>query len=158
MVNHFKQNSLQLSSSAFKDSEEIPRQYTCSGQNINPPLNFLNIPENAKSLALIMHDPDAISADFVHWLVWDISPAIKAIAANSVPRGAIQGLNSVGDNSYIGPCPPKGSGIHRYKFELYALNSTLNLKNKTSREKLEETLRDRVLDSSELTGLAEANY
>lgn len=99
-------SSLKVASSAFADSAPIPAQYTCKGQNINPPLSILGVPAGAKSLALIMHDPDAVGGDFVHWTIWDIPASTENIAANSVPAGAIQGQNGGGRNKYMGPCPP----------------------------------------------------
>lgn len=150
-------SELQLISSAFKDNEAVPEQYTCRGQNINPPLNIVGKPEGTKSLALIMHDPDAVSGDYVHWLMWDIPPGTDTIAANSVPVGAIQGPNGSGDNKYTGPCPPAGTGTHHYKFDLYALNTTLSLNPKTNREDLVKALEGRFLAQSTLTGLVDAN-
>jgi Raf kinase inhibitor-like YbhB/YbcL family protein len=149
-------NSLNLTSPAFTDRGEIPKQYTCKGDNVNPPLNITSAPQGTKSLALILHDPDAIGRDFTHWLVWDIPSETKSIAANSVPIGAIQGLNDNTDNSYMGPCPPAGSGTHRYIFEVYALDVTLNLPPPTNRKELEDALKAHILASNALTGLVAA--
>jgi Raf kinase inhibitor-like YbhB/YbcL family protein len=115
------------------------------------------VPENTKSLSLIMHDPDAVSGDYVHWLIWDINPQTQTISPGSVPVGAVQGLNSDGTNKYIGPCPPVGSGVHRYIFELYALDITLNLPPNTERSKLEEAIKGHVLEKYSLTGLFAAD-
>jgi Raf kinase inhibitor-like YbhB/YbcL family protein len=147
---------LLLTSPAFKESEEIPKQYTCKGDNVSPPLNITGVPSGTKSLALIMHDPDAIGSDFTHWLMWDIPTNTKAIAANSVPVGALQGSNGYDNTSYAGPCPPAGSGTHRYIFELYALGNTLNLTSAASRGDLQEAMKDHVLAQSTLTGLVAA--
>lgn len=144
---------LQLISSAFKDGDPIPPAYTCKGQNINPPLNILNIPGDTRSLALIMHDPDAVSGDFVHWLVWDISTAVDIISPNSVPVGAIQGQNGAGKDNYMGPCPPSGSGTHHYIFELYALDSTLGVPKGATRESLQKAMEGHILAQTTLTGL-----
>ncbi len=146
-------NEFHLLSPAFRSGDKIPLRYTCKGQNVNPPLNILHVPQGAKSLALIMHDPDAVGQDFVHWLVWDISPSTETIAANSVPVGAIQGLNSAGQNGYMGPCPPPGTGAHRYMFELYALDTNLSLSPGSDRQKLQETMKEHTLDQNILTGL-----
>jgi Raf kinase inhibitor-like YbhB/YbcL family protein len=148
---------MQLSSPAFKDGESIPPQYSCKGDNINPPLTILNTPENAKSLALIMHDPDAPVGDYLHWIVWDIRPSTQAIGASSVPVGAVQGPNDSNKNQYTGPCPPKGTGTHRYIFELYALDLNLNLAPNTSRQKLQEAMKGHVVEQAILTGIFSAD-
>ena len=146
-------NGLQLISPAFRDDTNIPVQYTCKGQNVSPPLNIFNVPSASKSLALIMHDPDAPGGDFLHWLVWDIPVATETIAVNSLPPGAIQGQNSFGKNEYGGPCPPAGSGVHRYVFELYALDQTLNLDANTPSSELNSAMNDHLIDKTSLTGL-----
>jgi Raf kinase inhibitor-like YbhB/YbcL family protein len=154
-----QQNSeehMQLTSPAFKDNDDIPVQYTCKGENVSPPLNIFNVPKNAKSLALIMHDPDAPLGDFVHWLIWDMQPGIHSVRANSMPVGAMQGATSFGRNEYGGPCPPAGSGTHRYIFELYAIDSSLNLNSTTTRENLQKAMKGHILEKSTLTGLASA--
>jgi len=147
------EHAFKLTSPAFKDSEPIPEQYTCRGDNVNPPLNITDVPSQAKSLALIMHDPDAVSGDFVHWLMWDIQPSTQSIGANSVPVGAVQGVTIFRSNIYGGPCPPAGTGTHRYIFELYALDSQIGLKSDTNREQLREAMKDHILEQATLTGL-----
>lgn len=148
---------LQLISAAFRDGAQIPPPYTCKGQNVSPPLNILNVPKEARSLALIMHDPDAIGSDFVHWVMWDISASTDTINANSVPVGAIQGPNSSGQNRYMGPCPPAGTGIHHYLFELYALDITLSLPKETNREQLRQAMKEHIVAQYTLTGLFSAD-
>lgn len=155
MDQNVSNNGLQLTSPVFKQNEAIGRQYTCKGDNINPPLNISEVPANAKSLALIMHDPDALGSDFVHWLMWDIPVGAQTIAANSVPVGAVQGPNGFGKNQYGGPCPPAGSGTHRYIFELYALDTALALSSDSSREKLQEAMKGHILAQHALTGLVD---
>ena len=149
-------NKLQIISPVFQDGAQIPEQYTCRGENVNPPLNFFNIPSEAQSLAFIMHDPDAVSGDYTHWLMWDIPVATETIAANSVPVGAVQGANGSGQVSYTGPCPPNGTGTHHYIFELYALNKTLGLASGSDRSTLEQTMQGHVLADAKLTGLFSA--
>ncbi|MBI2592413.1 YbhB/YbcL family Raf kinase inhibitor-like protein [Candidatus Saccharibacteria bacterium] len=155
--NHQTKTSLQLTSPAFEEGGNIPDSYTCQGQNVNPPLNITNVPGAAASLALIMHDPDAVSGDFVHWLMWDIPPSTKTIATGNVPSGVIQGLNSASQSKYMGPCPPSGTGTHRYMFELYALDeSPKNLDMETSREQLQKAMANHILAQHTLTGLFSA--
>jgi Raf kinase inhibitor-like YbhB/YbcL family protein len=143
---------LEIISPVFRDGSPIPPQYTCKGQNVNPPLNIFNVPKGALSLTLILHDPDAVSGDFLHWLVWDIPPSTENISVNSVPIGARQGLNGGGHASYTGPCPPKGSGTHRYIFDFYALDTTLDLPDNSGIEDVIKAQKGHVLDNTALTG------
>jgi len=115
-----EQTPLTLSSSVFGNNGSIPAKYTCDGLEINPPFQILGVPEDTKSLALIVDDPDAPGGTWVHWVMWNIDPSTKIIAENSAPSGAQQGLTGSGFTSYEGPCPP--SGTHRYYFKLYALD------------------------------------
>jgi len=146
-------SGLQLVSAVFREGAVIPIQYTCKGQNVNPPLNILHPPVGTQSFSLIMHDPDAPSGDFLHWLVWDIPPSTEGIAVNSVPVGAMQGYNGSDKVGYMGPCPPAGTGMHRYVFELYALDKTMDLGRDTNRQDLENAMKEHVLDKSTLTGV-----
>lgn len=156
MDNNNKVSNFQLSSPVFEDGQPMPAIYTCRGENTSPPLNISGTPNSAKSLALIMHDPDAIPVagiDFVHWLVWNIPIATKEIAQNVLPTSTIIGINSRGENKYTGPCPPAGTGIHHYIFELYALDTSLDLPSSTNREQLEAAMSKHILDNHVLTGL-----
>ena len=156
MDNQSSQDELTLTSTVFEADSPIPEQYTCKGQNVSPPLNISGIPDAAKSLALIMHDPDAVSSDFVHWLMWDIPTSATMIAASSVPVGAVQGTNGSGSNKYIGPCPPANTGTHHYLFELYALDANIGLEPDTNREQLESAIKPHILKKTVLTGIVEA--
>jgi len=117
----------------------------------------MNTPAEAKSLALIMHDPDAVSGDFTHWLLWDIPASTDVLAANSFPVGAVQGNNGTGKSGYIGPCPPAGTGTHHYIFELYALDTNLGLQTDVNRQQLEQAMEGHVLAEAKLTGLFDAS-
>ncbi len=143
-------NIMNISSSAFENNSEIPEKYTCSGENINPPLIFYDIPDSAKSLALIVTDPDAPSGDFTHWILWNINPQTSELKENSIPEGANQGYTDFNDNKYSGPCPP--SGEHRYIFKIYALNNTLSIPINSTKEDLQNAMKEHVLSESELTG------
>jgi Raf kinase inhibitor-like YbhB/YbcL family protein len=152
-----KDNSrLEIISAVFRDDSPIPSQYTCKGQNVNPPLNIFNVPEKTLSLTLIMHDPDAPSGDFLHWLVWDIPPITDSINVNSVPVGAVQGLNGMSQTGYFGPCPPSGSGPHRYIFDFYALDTTLDLPAGSKIKEVIKAQKGHVLDHAALTGTVAA--
>ncbi len=142
--------TLKITSPSFKDGEMIPRKYTCQGDDVNPQLDISGIPENTKSLVLIMDDPDAPMGTWDHWIVWNISPDTKTIAENSVPAGAVQGKNSWGRNDYGGPCPP--SGTHRYFFKLYALDTTLDIPAKSKKKDVEKAMRGHIIEQAQLMG------
>ncbi|MFH1281831.1 MAG: YbhB/YbcL family Raf kinase inhibitor-like protein [Candidatus Omnitrophota bacterium] len=140
--------NMQLKSPEFKDSQFIPVKFSCEGEDVNPELMIGDISPEAKSLALIVDDPDAPMGTWVHWVVFDI-PLIPGIAENSIP--GIQGVNSAGGKNYHGPCPP--SGVHRYLFKIYALDTVLNLKAGISKEQLEKAMQGHILASAQLLGL-----
>lgn len=139
---------LQIASTAFTANGNIPRMYTCEGEDINPPLDIQEIPSGAHSLAVIMEDPDAPGGTFLHWLVWNI-PITHHINENEVPGE--QGLNDFGRNSYGGPCPP--SGTHRYIFKVYALDDLIDLPEGSLRKDVENEMRKHILAYGELTGV-----
>jgi Raf kinase inhibitor-like YbhB/YbcL family protein len=143
---------MEVISPVFRDGSPIPPQYSCHGQNVNPPLNVFDVPEGTQSLSLIMNDPDAPGGDFLHWLVWDIPPSTDSISVNSVPIGAVQGQNGHGQNNYTGPCPPAGTGVHRYIFDFYALDTTLDLKSDSGIQEVIKAQKGHVLAHSALTG------
>ncbi len=146
-----KSGQLKIVSPAFKDNESIPKKYTCDGKDMNPPLIIENVPKEAKSLALIVDDPDAPVGLWVHWVMWNIDPKTKEIKENSVPKGAIQGINDFGKNNYGGPCPP--SGTHRYFFKLYALDTTLNISPSSAKANLEKAMKGHILAQAQIIGL-----
>ena len=147
-------NNMQLISSAFQHNSEIPSKFTCDGDNINPPLSITDVPEDAKSLVLIVDDPDAPVGVWDHWIVFNVNPSTKEIAQNSQPEGTA-GKNSGGKNNYQGQCPP--SGTHRYFFKLYALDITLNIPEGSTKKQLESAMQNHILAKSELVGLFERN-
>lgn len=142
---------IKVSSPNFSDRGDIPKKYTCDGENINPNLVIENIPTEAKSLVLIMDDPDAPSGTFNHWLVWNIDPTINEIGENIIPRDAIVGLNSWNKNKYMGPCPP--SGTHRYFFKIFALNIKLQVPETYNKKEIEQAIENHIIDKAELIGL-----
>jgi len=137
--------------SIFNNNENIPEKYTCDGENVNPPLKIIDAPENSQSLLLIVDDPDAPAGTWVHWILFNIPANINEIAENSVAEGAVQGQNDFGKAEYGGPCPP--SGVHRYFFKIYALDTILDLTNKATKQDVENAMQGHVLDSAELVGL-----
>jgi Raf kinase inhibitor-like YbhB/YbcL family protein len=143
-----------LSSPAFAAGQTIPAKYACRGENISPPLEISCAPEGAMSLALIMHDPDAPGSDWLHWTLWNISPDIKEIGENSVPAEAIQGQTDFGNVGYGGPCPP--SGTHRYVFDLYALDTMLDLPAGSGLGSLQQAMARHELAHAQLIGTVSA--
>lgn len=139
-----------LSSSAFENNGTIPAKYTCDAANTNPQLRIENVPAGAKTLALIMDDPDTAHGTWVHWVVWNIDSKTKEIRENSVPQGAKQGINDHRRNAYNGPCPP--SGTHRYFFKMYALDTVLQLDAKSRKSDLENAMKGHVLGETQLMG------
>ncbi|ORV06455.1 hypothetical protein AWB95_22175 [Mycobacterium celatum] len=120
-----KAAKLGVSSPAFADNTQIPVEYSCKGRNVPPPLRWDNVPTGAQSLALVVDDPDAPSGLYIHWVVTGIPTATTELGP--LPPGASVSLNSAGKPEYFGPCPPAGSGVHHYRFQLYALNKPLAL-------------------------------
>ncbi|MBD3345219.1 MAG: YbhB/YbcL family Raf kinase inhibitor-like protein [Chitinivibrionales bacterium] len=139
---------MKLSSPAFENDGIIPAKFTCKGSNINPPLTIEDLPEGTKSLCLIMHDPDAPSGDFVHWVDYNIDPTGE-IPENSTPGK--QGKNDFGNIGYGGPCPPP-DGAHHYVWELHALDTMLGMSGGTSRQEVESALQGHELASAQLVG------
>lgn len=141
---------LKITSPVFFSGELISQKYTCRGDNVNPPLIINNVPDKTQSLALIVDDPDAPRGTWTHWIAWNIDPMIKEIKENSVPTGAIVGVNDSGETRYDGPCPP--SGTHRYFFKIYALDTVLNLPYGSGKVGLEKAMKDHIIDMGELMG------
>lgn len=139
---------MDLSSPAFENGGFMPERYTCSGLDINPPLVISELPAGIRSLALLMHDPDAPSGDFIHWLEYDIEPVGK-IREGSV--SGTHGINSMGKVGYGGPCPPSGA-THSYHLKVYALDIRLELPEGSAWEVVRDAMRGHVLASGELTG------
>ena len=147
---------LAISSPAFSAGGAIPAQNSLAGGNISPELLISAVPANAKSLVLIVDDPDAPSGVWTHWLVWNLPVETKAIAAGKVPAGARQGKNSFGRVRYDGPSPP--SGTHRYFFRLYALDDLLALPAGSDRDAVVTALfsGDHVVAEGEVFGTYQA--
>jgi len=142
---------LNIKSPVFENNAKIPLKYTCDGENINPPLEVLNIPKSTKSLVLVVDDPDAPAGDWVHWTLWNISPETTQIQEGSVPAGATEGVTDFGKPGYGGPCPPNGQ--HRYFFKLFALDIILTITSSSTKKDLEEAIKNNILEKSELIGL-----
>lgn len=137
-----------LSSDAFGNNEMIPSEYTCDGDNISPMLRISEVPQGTASLALIMDDPDAPMNTFVHWVAWNIPPSSRIIEQDVSFEH--EGVSSFGSTGYGGPCPP--SGIHRYFFKLYALDTILTLDENSNKNDLEKAMAGHVIEETKLIG------
>jgi Raf kinase inhibitor-like YbhB/YbcL family protein len=147
---------MKVTSSAFTDGALIAPKYTCDGEDVSPPLEWMDVPDGTKSLALILDDPDAPSGVFVHWLVYGIPSGEKELVEGAgnektLTGGARQGKNNFGKVGYGGPCPP--SGTHHYYFHLYALDDDLsNLRAGASRQELDKSMRGHIMAEAQFMG------
>ena len=147
--------AIKLTSSAFADSQPIPRQHTCSGINISPPLEWTGIPKSAKTIAIVADDADAPGGTWVHWVIYNL-PADTIGMVENLPTtedlkgGGFQGKNDFEKIGYGGPCPP--SGTHRYFFKLYAIDTELPLKAGATKAELEKAMAGHVLAQGQLIG------
>lgn len=140
---------MDIHSPAFENMSAIPSQYTCEGYNLSPPLVFTDIPPKAKSLVLIVDDPDAPRGVFDHWIAWNI-PA----TTHEIPEGGkvpMEGTNHFSKTKYDGPCPPPGKP-HRYFFKLYAIDILLDLPKGASKEQVLEKIQGHIIGRAELVG------
>ena len=146
--------NLQLTSSAFSHGEEIPRKFGYKNGNISTPLAISGIPAEAKSLALIMDDPDAMGAVgkvWVHWVMWNVDPTTAEIVESTVPSGAVEGMTDFGQVGYGGPAPPDKR--HTYVFKLYALDDELGLSNDdVTKADVEKAMEGHIIEQTQLTG------
>jgi Raf kinase inhibitor-like YbhB/YbcL family protein len=139
-----------LTSSAFKNGQEIAQRHTCDGDDLPPQLNWSGPPDGTRSLALIMDDPDAPVGTFTHWLAWAIEPASGGLGeGESAP---VEGRNDFGTVGYRGPCPPPGHGSHRYFFRLHSLDAEVELEAGADRTDLERSFEGHVLEVASLMG------
>ncbi len=154
-----KTTDMRITSTAFTDGQPIPMAYTCQGNDRSPPLAFADVPAGAKSLALVVDDPDAPdpAAPKVVWVHWVLAnlPATAgglpgAVAPKELPRGTVQGQNDWKRLGYGGPCPPIGR--HRYFFKLYALDAALGVSEGVSKTELERVMEGHVLAQATLIG------
>jgi hypothetical protein len=146
----------ELSSSAFKDGETIPRRYTCEGQDVSPPLHWGVPPAATKSFVMIADDPDAPGGTWVHWVLYNLPLDLRGLSEGIPPDervldGGVHGLTDFKRIGYGGPCPPPGKP-HRYYFKLYALDSVLDLKPRATKAQVLEACKGHVLAEAQLMG------
>lgn len=145
----FTGGHMKISSTVFTEGGMIPLKYSCEGEGTNPPLHIDHLPAGTKTLALILHDPDApVKGGFTHWVVWNITPGTEIGEGFTA---ATQGKNGAGQNKYIGMCPP--SGTHHYHFMVYALDTHLQLEESTNKAGLEKAMQGHILAQADLVGL-----
>jgi len=146
--------TIKVTSTAFNDGELIPKKYTCDGENVSPPLAWADVPANAKSIALIVDDPDAPGKTWVHWVVYDLPTSVTSLSENAAKAeqlgGGKQGTNDFKKIGYGGPCPP--SGAHRYYFKLYALNAETSLNPGATKEQLLQAMAGHIIAQGQLIG------
>jgi len=144
-----------VTATAFEQGRPIPARFALARENLSPELQVRDVPDKARSLALIVDDPDAPAGVWNHWLVWNLSADTHEIAAGSLPDEARVGANSFGHVRYDGPAPP--SGTHRYFFRLYALNTTLLLPTGSKREALDAAMDGHIVGITETFGTYSAS-
>ena len=141
--------TMKITSSAFHEGANIPSKFTCDGSDTSPPLQRAGVPSGAKSLVLIVDDPDAPGGLFTHWLAWNIPPQTGSIAEGSAAQG-VQGANDFGKSGYRGPCPPPGT--HRYSFKIFALDREMELRSGAKRSQVDAAMKGHVIAQGELVG------
>jgi hypothetical protein len=146
---------VKITSTAFQEGGMIPKQYTCDGQDISPPLAWDSVPPSAKTVALIADDPDAPGKTWVHWVVFDLPASAKGLPENvaaqeTLAGGGKQGTNDFRKVGYGGPCPP--SGTHRYYFKVYVLDTDLGLDSKTTKDRLLKAMEGHIIAQGQLLG------
>jgi Raf kinase inhibitor-like YbhB/YbcL family protein len=145
-----------ISAPAFTLGKSIPARYAYKGQNISPELRIEAVPANARSLVLIVDDPDAPMGLWTHWLVWNLPANTTDIPEGKLPSGAVEGKNSSGHVRYDGPAPP--SGTHRYFFHLFALDAAISLSAGSDRAELEVAMNGHILETTETFGVYSASH
>ena len=144
---------MELVSGAFAARQPVPRRYSCEREDFSPPLAWSGVPADAVSLALIVDDPDAPVGTFTHWLAWGLEPRDGGLAEGR--RAPREGLNDFGEVGYRGPCPPRGHGVHRYFFHLYALASEPTVRAGAGSKELEHAIEKSIVAVAELVGTYE---
>jgi Raf kinase inhibitor-like YbhB/YbcL family protein len=142
-----------VASGAFEHAQPIPKRHTCDGDDLSPPLRWADVPDETRSLALLVDDPDAPSGVFTHWVAWGLDPGADGLAEGTRPPS--EGQNDFGRVGYGGPCPPRGHGRHRYVFRFYALDQELQLHPGAGKADLERAIAGHVLAEAELAGTYE---
>jgi len=147
---------LLVKSEAFDDGAQIPQQYTCDGTDVSPPLSWSEPPPGAKSLALIVEDPDAPSGVWTHWVIFNIPPTTRSFPEGITSDDAAETLGTQGKNcwqdiGYGGPCPPEGAE-HRYFFRVYALDTILDVEAGSGKKPVQRAMEGHIVAQGDLMG------
>jgi len=146
---------MEIKSNAFEAGGMIPKNYTCDGINISPPLKWYSAPEGTKTFAIICDDPDAPMGTWVHWVIFNLPANMNELSENVpplavLPNGVKQGRNDFGKIGYGGPCPP--GGTHRYYFKIYALQEELKIEAGITKSELLQAMKPHILSEAQLMG------
>ncbi|MBA4142509.1 MAG: YbhB/YbcL family Raf kinase inhibitor-like protein [Nitrosospira sp.] len=144
-----------ITSPVFRDRTSVPTPHTCMGENISPALEFGDPPPQTRSLVLIVEDRDATPDPWIHWLVFDIPAITTSVPVGHIPDGGMEGIANGGTHGYEGPCPKYFSGTHHYHFQLFALDTVLDLPASADKSKVVASMQNHVIDSVMLVGLCE---
>jgi Raf kinase inhibitor-like YbhB/YbcL family protein len=148
--------TMTVSSTAFKNNATIPQRFSCQGDDISPALSWSSAPQETKSFALIVEDPDAPHGTYYHWVIYNIPASERGLSENiarrdPLPNGTRQGTNSSQQLGFMGPCPPAGKA-HRYYFKVYALDTEINIPGEATHDKLESAMQGHILAEGEIMG------
>jgi Raf kinase inhibitor-like YbhB/YbcL family protein len=146
---------IKVTSTAFEQGGMIPNKYTCDGQDISPPLSWVDVPDGTASIVLVCDDPDAPMGTWVHWVLFDLPPDTQGLpesipAVENLENGGRHGINDSRKLGYGGPCPP--GGTHRYYFKIYALDKLMNLPAGNTKAQLLKAMEGHILAEGELMG------
>lgn len=146
---------LSLHSKAFDDGQPIPQRYACDGAGVSPPLTISGVPDKARSMALIVDDPDSPSGDWTHWALYNLAPDLVVLAPGAadqpLPGPASMAANSYHKREYGAVCPPKGDGVHHYRFTLYVLDKRLP-DHPANKKALQKAMQGHIMARTRLTG------
>ena len=147
---------MRITSPVFSHDQPVPAKYTCKGPNVSPPLEFHDVPSQAKSLVLIVEDLDSLN-NWIHWLVYNIPPQAGSLQEGNLPEGAVDGVCNGGTHGYEGPCPKYFAGTHHYRFMLYALDIMLDIPYTADSRVVLENMENHILETAILVGLADGD-
>jgi Raf kinase inhibitor-like YbhB/YbcL family protein len=145
-----KPKKLKVTSPAFADNQPIPDGFTCDGANASPPLRLAKLPKSTKDRAMIVTDPDAPIGTIVHWVAWHLPKS--GLPEQNIPAGVAQGKNTLGNQAWNGPCPPRGSAPHHYIFTVYAVSKKIELAPGATADDLRAAIKGKIVVEGKLTG------
>ena len=148
---------MRLESPAFRDGAPIPAAHSRVGGDVSPPLTWTGPPAGTRSFALVCDDPDAPRGTWVHWVLWNVPASAGSLVAGAGSSetpdgGGVHGSSDFGERRWGGPAPPRGHGVHHYRFHLYALDAEPKLKSGATRAELDDAMKGHVLAEAKLVG------